>query len=251
MDNNGELAFPVQISLNEIAAHYAAYNNDIAIFKKNDLVKLDLGVAVNGAIGDTAVSVCIGCDKSEIIQAAENALKEAINVIRAGITLAEVGRVIEGEIREMGFFPIKNLSGHSMERYMVHSGINIPNYDSSEKNKLVEGMVIAIEPFATNGDGFVRDGKVSDIYRLIEKKNVRDMSSRRILEYIWNERKTLPFSKRHLLGKFSEFKVNMALRSLSNLLYSYPHLVERSGGIVSQAEHTVLITKDGCDVMTL
>lgn len=252
LDNNGDLAFPVQISLNEIAAHYAAYPGDDITFKKDDFAKLDLGVMVNGAIGDTATTVCIGHEESKMILASESALKEVLKVVRAGVTLAEVGMTIENEIKSKGFLPIKNLSGHSMDKYLIHAGLNIPNYDTGEKIKLKEGMVIAIEPFATTGEGFVRDGKASDIYRLVGKKSVRDVSSRQVLEYIWDNRKTLPFCKRQLMKKFPEFKVNLALKSLANsgILYSYPHLVERSGGLVSQAEHTVLVTKDGCDILT-
>ena len=136
---------------------------------------------------------------------------------------------------------------------MVHNGINIPNYDTKESFKLKEGMVIAIEPFATTGDGLVKDGKDSDIFRLLTKKNVRDINARKLSNYIWEEKKTLPFSKRELLKKFSEYEVNIGLRNLINagILHSYKHLIEKTNGIVSQTEHSVLIKKDRCEILTI
>ena len=253
LDNNINLAFPIQLSINEIAAHYAAFVNDDIIFKKNDLIKLDIGVCVNGAIGDSAVSVGIGNKWDKLISASEIALNEAIKIVKDGITLGEIGKTIEDAIRKTGFKPIRNLSGHGLNLFMVHNGINIPNYDTKESFKLKEGMVIAIEPFATTGDGLVKDGKDSDIFRLLTKKNVRDINARKLSNYIWEEKKTLPFSKRELLKKFSEYEVNIGLRNLINagILHSYKHLIEKTNGIVSQTEHSVLIKKDRCEILTI
>lgn len=247
---NGELAFPVQISKNEIAAHYCPELYDEMEIKQGDLVKLDIGVHVGGKIGDTACSVDIGGDRNlELIRASKDALKVAIENMRPGIELRGVGKAIEEVVVGYGFNPIKNLSGHEIKDYELHAGLIIPNYDNGDETKLKEGQVFAIEPFATTGEGFVKDGKLSGIYHVMMPRNVR--SGREILKYVLENYKTLPFARRWLLEKFSEFKTNFSLRILERemVIEQYHQLVERTNGIVSQAEHTVIV-KDKPVVLT-
>ena len=158
----GKPAFPVQISINEIAAHYAPIKENLLI-KESDIVKLDVGAHVNGAIGDNAVTV--GNNK-ELIQASRDALNEAIKIIQIGTKLKDIGKIIDKTISSYGFNPIKNLTGHSIDIYEQHSGLSIPNYDDGDDTKLKKGMVIAIEPFATTGIGMIEEGKDSGIFKL-------------------------------------------------------------------------------------
>ena len=234
-------AFPVQVSINEIAAHFIPLSKDL-IFKKDDLVKLDVGISVNGKIGDSALSVDLGNNK-DLIKASEYALQEAIKVTKLGIKISKIGETIEESIRSKGFRVIKNLSGHEIKEYEEHSGLTIPNYDNDDDTKLKKGQIIAIEPFATTGSGYVEDGKESGIYKIINIKNVRNDITKDVLKYIVEEYKTLPFSKIWLLKKFPEFKVNFALRIMEkeNILYQYKQLIEKSREKVSQAEHTLFI----------
>ena len=235
----GKPAFPSQISINEIAAHYAPVKEDFPI-KENDIVKLDVGVHVNGAIGDNAVTV--GKNK-ELIQASRDALNEAVKIVQIGTKLREIGRVIDETISSHGFKPVKNLTGHSIDLYEQHAGMSVPNYDDGDDTELEKGMVIAIEPFATTGIGLIEEGKDSGIFKLERLKNVRTQISREVLEFIAKEYKTLPFTKRWLFDKYQEFKVNFALRNLERegIISQYKQLPEKSKGIVSQAEHTLLI----------
>ena len=238
----GKPAFPVQISVNDIAAHYNPGKDEAYTFKNGDLVKLDLGVHINGCIADTAVTVDLGNNKA-FIDAAEYALKEAIKVGRPGTRLGDVGKVIEDCIKERGFNPVKNLSGHEIKMYEEHAGLNIPNYNNRDKTELKEGQIIAIEPFATNGIGLIEEGKDSEIYKAVKQKSTRDSIARDILLKIIADYKSLPFAKRWLIKKFPEFKVNYALRLLEReeILYHYKQLVEKSNGLVSQAEHTLIV----------
>jgi len=235
----GKPAFPVQISINEIAAHYAPIKENLLI-KESDIVKLDVGAHVNGAIGDNAVTV--GNNK-ELIQASRDALNEAIKIIQIGTKLKDIGKIIDKTISSYGFNPIKNLTGHSIDIYEQHSGLSIPNYDDGDDTKLKKGMVIAIEPFATTGIGMIEEGKDSGIFKLERPKNVRTRISKEILDFIINEYHTLPFTKRWLFREFQEFKVNFALRNLENegIISQYKQLPEKSKGLVSQAEHTLFI----------
>ena len=235
----GKPAFPAQISINEIAAHYSPVKEDFSI-KESDIAKLDVGVHVNGAIGDNAVTV--GNNK-ELIQASRDALNEAIKIIQIGTKLRDIGKVINQTISSYGFNPVKNLTGHSIDIYEQHSGLSIPNYDNGDNFKLEKGMIIAIEPFATTGIGMIEEGKDSGIFKLEKIRNVRTQISNEILDFIVEEYKTLPFTKRWLLKKFPEFKVNFALNNLEKegIIDQYKQLPEKSKGLVSQAEHTLLI----------
>ena len=245
----GRPAFPAQISINHVAAHCIP-DKDV-VFKEDDVVKLDVGVHVKGKIGDNARTIIFNAKHKKLIEASRAALDAALNIIKPGITLAKIGSVIDAAITARGFQTVKNLSGHLLEEYEQHAGLTIPNFDNQDTTELEEGMVVAIEPFATTGNGMVEDGKDSGIYKVMDVKNIRDASSRQILQHILEEYKTLPFAKRWLLKKFSEFKVSFALRTLKRegILHEYKQLVEVSKGLVSQAEHTVIVG-NSCKIIT-
>ncbi|MBI4159336.1 type II methionyl aminopeptidase [Candidatus Woesearchaeota archaeon] len=247
----GKCAFPAQFSINDIAAHYTAFVEDKIIFKKGDLVKVDIGVHVNGAIGDNARTVDLG-DNIKMIDASLEALNEAIKLVKEGTKLRDIGKVIEKTIISKKLKPVKNLSGHLIERYTEHAGFNVPNFDNIDETELEEGMVIAIEPFATNGIGMIFDGKKSSIYAVVSENSVRDQITRDVLKFIKEEYQTLPFCKRQLIRHFPEFKINFALRNLVryDVIKEYTHLPEKEKGLVSQAEHTVLVEKKGCKILT-
>ena len=236
----GGLAFPTQISINEIAAHYNPSVNDELKFKKEDIAKLDIGVHVNGYIADTALSIDLGGNE-DLKKASAEALKEAIKEVQIGTELGKIGKIIEDTIRSFDFNPIKNLSGHELKQYDLHAGLTIPNYDNKDNTTLEKGMMIAIEPFATSGVGIIKEGKGAEVYKLMEIKGVRNPTTKKVLKFIENTYKTLPFSKRVLIKKFGN--VSFPLRILENerMILEYTQLVEKSGAKVSQAEHTVLI----------
>ncbi|MEK6835828.1 MAG: type II methionyl aminopeptidase [Nanoarchaeota archaeon] len=242
-------AFPVQVSINEMAAHFTINEDDFK-FKENDVVKLDVGAHIEGAIGDNAITIDLGNNK-ELVKASELALKEAIKIVKPSTKINEIGMVIEKIIKEFGFKSVRNLSGHSIQEYEEHAGMTIPNYDNKDETELEEDQVIAIEPFATDGIGLVEDGKLSNIYKIINLKPVRDNIARELLRFIAQEYKTLPFARRWLLKKFPSFKVNFGLRILEreNILHHYPQLSEKSKGLVSQVEHTLLV-KDQPKILT-
>lgn len=249
-----KLAFPVNLSLNNIAAHYIAFPEDKTQLKSADILKVDIGVEYNGCIGDTARSFEINtATNKKLIQASESARDNAIKIIKAGIELWEIGKIIEDTIKSYGFLPVKNLSGHGLAKFTVHADPTIPNYNDGDKTKLKEGQIIAIEPFATTGSGFIKEGKPSTIYRLSEFKPVRDLTSRKILELVLKEYKTLPFSKLAIVKKFPSLLTTLALNSLEKqgIICQYAQLPEESpNSLVSQSEHTVLVEKNSCRILT-
>lgn len=287
----GKPAFPVNLSINDIAAHYTPFYNDET--KAHGLLKIDLGVQIDGFIADTAFSIDLenSDENKKLIKAGENALNNAIKLIKekidndnklinknkdannelvnkkevinkgmagedgkvlgCGVKLSEIGATIQQTIEKHGFSPIVNLSGHSMGKYDLHSGITIPNTNDNKNIKLKEGLY-AIEPFSTSGNGKIQDGNLSGIYIINKVKNVRSQSARKILDFIQKEYQTLPFCSRWIIKKFGA-KSLFALRELENneVIKQFEQLVEVSHAKVSQAEHTVLIDRDKVIVTTM
>ena len=240
----GKPAFPVQISCNEIAAHFCAEADDEIIFE-DQVVSLDLGVHVNGAIGDNAYTIDLSGKHNDLVKAAQKAMEEALKVVQVGTELREIGRAIQETITGLGFNPVRNLSGHGLDLYNIHTKPNVPNIEDSNRFKIKEGMAFAIEPFSTNGSGVVRELGNATVFMLQNKKPVRNPITRQILEEI-ESYEGLPFCRRWLVRKFGQ-KANFALRELSQLemIHEFPPLVEEKKGIVAQAEHSVLIDNDG------
>ena len=249
MELGAKPAFPVNISINEIAAHSIPKHNDESKFKEGNLIKLDVGAHIEGCIGDTAATISLGNNK-EIIKAVEDALKNAIKTIQIGTKINEIGKTIQETIQSYGFSPIQNLSGHLIEQYKQHAGITIPNFDNNNQTELKENQIIAVEPFATNGIGLIYEGKPSGVYKLETIKNTRNTTAREILKYIIEEYNELPFAKRWLIKKFG-LKAVLALNSLERekILYQFAELPEKNKGLVSQAEHTLLI-QDKVKILT-
>ena len=147
-------AFPVNTSINEVAAHYTAEPNDEIVITEDDLVKIDLGAQIDGYIADTAVTVCYNPQYDTLVQGAESALNNAMSMMKVGVKSSDVGRTIEKTIKDLGLIPIGNLSGHSLEQYTIHAGKSVPNIWSIGSFTFQEEQAFACEPFVTTGEGF-------------------------------------------------------------------------------------------------
>jgi len=242
IDLGGKIAFPPQLSLNHIAAHYYPDFNDTIILN-DEVVKIDVGVHVNGYIGDTACTVDLSGKNKKLVDASRQALNEAIKIIKPGITIAKIGETIQKTISSFGLAPVKNLSGHGLGLYKIHESPSIPNYDSGETITLEENQLIAIEPFATNGVGMIQEGTSSTLFSLIKKRPIRMQSSRNLLKFILNNYGDLVFAKRWLRNHFKPVELEFALRDLlrNEIIRWHPPLGEKANGLVSQAEHTVIV----------
>lgn len=240
-DLGGKPAFPVQISCNETAAHYCPEDDD-KIILNDQLVSLDIGVHVNGCIGDNAVTVDLSGKNKELVKASEDALKAASEILKVGAKLKDIGKAIQTAIENHGFKPVRNLSGHGLDSYDIHSKPTIPNYDNGDNTTLSKGMIIAIEPFATTGIGLIEEKGKPSVFSLAGKKPVRVNFVRKVMEQI-ESYNGLPFTTRWLTKKFSEPQTRFALNQFKKLdiLKEYPPLVEKTNGLVSQAEKSFVI----------
>lgn len=245
----GQLAFPAQISLNEVAAHSCSDLNDQTTLT-NQIVKLDIGVHLQGCIADTALTVDLSGKHQKLVLASQQALNEALKLATPGTNLAEIGQKIHEIITFYGFAPVKNLSGHGLEEYNIHAPPSIPNFNNGSQITLKEGQVIAIEPFASTGAGFVQESSPPTVFSLIRERPVRDPITRNILQEI-KTYQDLPFAKRWLERKFGAPKTNFALKILlqNSCLQPHPPLFDQNRGLISQAEHS-LIVKDTPIVFT-
>ena len=248
-------AFPVNTSFNEVSAHYTAEPNDPKTVSDADLVKIDLGAQVNGYIADTAVTVNYDPQYDSLVQAAENALQAAMSMIKVGVKSKDVGRKIQNTIMDMGFKPIANLSGHSLDQYTIHAGKTVPNMWTIGSFSFSENEAFACEPFVTtkNALGFVRNGKIKNIYALVSRKKTKDDEADKLLEYIWNNFNMLPFALRWIVKEWEEKEARKMLDFLikKKVVKAYAILVEANGKTVAQAEHTFIPTETGVTVTTI
>ena len=250
----GKPAFPCNVSINEVAAHYTSPPGDAKKIPRKSLVKVDIGVHVDGYVTDTAVSISFNPEYDVLVKTAEEALKTAVSAIRPEMSTSKIGTVIEKTIKARGFKPIANLTGHQVGRFLVHAGTAIPNVGQLSFSKVRLGGVYAIEPFVTlpEAAGRVENGEEALIFRFLKSKALKNMNAGRLLEYIEKNFRTLPFAERWLNGVVPKEHHQEAFRELLNsrAIMSYPVFVEVSGKPVAQAEHTVLLAKDGSIVLT-
>lgn len=255
LKRGAKCAFPVNASINEIAAHYTAEPNDPITIKDTDLVKIDLGAQINGFIADTAVTVCYDPQYDGLVQAAEEALSKAMSMVKIGVKASDVGRTIETTIKQMGFKPIANLSGHSLEQYTIHAGKTIPNIWSIGGFTLSGESAYACEPFVTTaeGGGFVRNGKIKNIFALNSRKKTKNEEADKLLDYIWENFNMLPFALRWITKKWDEKEARNLLDYLisKKAVQAYPVLIEIHEQRVAQAEHTFIPNENGALVTTI
>jgi methionyl aminopeptidase len=250
----GKPAFPTGIGINQVTAHYAPQEGDESIFGETDLMKVDFGVHIDGYVTDTAVSLSYNPEHELLLSAAERCLETAVTTARSESRTGEIGREIRREASRFGFTTIENLTGHTVDRYVVHAGKSIPNLYMPGMQSLKKGDVFAIEPFVTEGRaaGYVVDSDVETIFSLVARKRTGDRDSDALSERVWNERKTLPFTPRWYSDEFGRGKIFGILKKLvaKRVMRAYPMLVEASGALVAQFEHTMALDDGGLVVLT-
>ncbi|MGC9009430.1 MAG: type II methionyl aminopeptidase [Sulfolobales archaeon] len=244
IEYGGRPAFPTNISIGYEAAHYTPYVNDKKIFPEKGVVKIDIGVHIDGYIADMARSVDLGGEYSSLVEASEEALLKAIEKINIGVSAREIGRIIENTAKSYGYKTIKNLSGHKLDRYKLHAGYNVPNYpDPLALWRFSNNTAYAIEPFLTNGRGYVDDDKSTvTIYSASKRNKIPSNNLEEdILRKILERYDSLPFCGRWVRDLFPNPDKLLYTFYQKKYLNGYPLLIEISTAQVAQAEDTIVI----------
>lgn len=248
-----EPAFPCNVCINDVAAHYTSTPYDNKIVGEGDVVKIDLGAHVNGFIADTATTLSFNAEYDDMVQAAQKVLGEALNVVRDGAKVSDIGKVISDGCAKRGYKPITNLSGHMMEQYQIHAGISIPNVWVAGTAVLKANRSYAVEPFLTtlDGAGRVIEGDSTTIFSLISRKKTEDRKLDDLMEQIWTRYRTLPFAARYFKDySYGEMEKMITVLVRRRILHGYPILVEAKGKCVAQAEHTIVPQENGASIIT-
>lgn len=253
-EKGGQPAFPCNVSINEITAHYTSPPGDMSVIPPKSLVKVDIGAHIDGYIADTAITICFNPEYENLVRTAKEALNTAINTIHSGISTSKLGSAIQKTIETYGCKPISNLTGHQIGRYLIHTGKSLPNVSHLIGSKIEMGEVVAMEPFVTipKAAGRVKEGNRATIFRFKKAKSLKNIYSKRLMEYIEKNFKTLPFAERWLNGVVPKEEHFIAFQELlkSKCIVRYYVFIEASGKPVAQAEHTVLVLEKGCRVLT-
>lgn len=246
-DRGAGLAFPVNISRNEQAAHYTPFPGDASVLRPGDVIKLDVGAHVEGLIADTADTVEVGSSRhSDLIQSAREALEVALASTRAGADLSEVGGAVESVISAAGFRPVENLRGHMLRRYELHAGIHVPSVRERPGNRIpADGVALAVEPFASTGRGRVEGMGDSHIHRLLPAASRRDECAP-----MWEATRGLPFSERAAQEILGSGASKILRRWRARRLCEHYEVLGEPGAIIAQAEHTILVFPDRTIVTT-
>jgi methionyl aminopeptidase len=253
----GACAFPVNLCINHIAAHYTSpIKDDELTIKEGDIVKYDMGVHIEGYIVDTAFSVSFNDAPvlENIITATEVAVQKAISMAKPEVNTKDIGKAIEKIVKGFKYNPIKELGGHQIERWTVHGKKSLPELGSQGGDKMEEGDVFAVEIFASTGEGSVHSTKSSYIYGLnpyTGRVPLRRKASKQILGFVNKNYKTLPFAERWVAKEF-RMGVLFGLQELiqTNKIRTHYVLAEQKGEYVAQSEETIIITEDGCEKLT-
>lgn len=267
--DNGGFAFPLGISVNEISAHDSAMVDDDRILKKNDVVKIDLGIHVNGCIVDSAFTMIVDGDDdfvkmyTPLLNATADATYTGISMSRPDTELKEISsaiqEVIESYELENGT-PIKavwGLGGHNILPYKVHGGkliLCVPHV-SQNNVRMKEDEVYAIETFASTGNGRVTQKNLSmcNHFMLSDSPRTTNKISETknpVIRWVQNKNNNLPFTQLWCTEiKNTKEKISDGIREKT--IIAHPPLCDVIGTYTSQLEHTIHIKENAVEILSL
>lgn len=241
------IAFPINLSVDGEAAHRTPKGEDDSTTGEDSVVCIDIGVHCDGYIVDAAKTVDLSGDNRGLIEATNHALNQAIDFIEAGVDISDLGSVVESELQESGYKPIRNLNGHGLKRYDLHADPTIYNTSGMRSRKFEEGEVVAVEPFGSTGSAKVSKMGNTEIYQLDQDTSVRDRRARKLKEEISSKYPKLPFAKRWLESRNADYSLRKLVRR--NVVEEH-QVLGITDGIIAQSEHTILIEENGCRVLS-
>ncbi|KAI9755264.1 MAG: Methionine aminopeptidase 2 [Lichina confinis] len=248
------MGFPTGLSLNNCAAHYTPNAGNKMVLAKEDVMKVDFGVHVNGRILDSAFTMTFDPVYDNLAAAARDATNAGVREAGIDVRMSDIGSAIQEVMEsyevEIGgtTFPVKcirNLNGHSIEQYSIHGLKSVPIVKGGDQTKMEEGEVFAIETFGSTGKGYVRDDMETSHYAKrvdAPMTTLRLSSAKSLLNTINKNFGTLPFCRRYL-DRLGQEKYLLGLNNLvsSGIVEAYPPLCDIKGSYTAQFEHTILL----------
>ncbi len=254
LKQGGFIGFPMNVSINNVAAHYTSGIRDMTEFEEGMIVKLDLGVHVNGYVADTATTVSFSKNPAleNICTASEKSMQAAIDMLKVGAQTNDIGKKINEVIKSYKYQPIRDLSGHSLDRWTVHGSKQIPLIPQPTGQAVEEGDVFAVETFSSTGEGQTHPLQIGNIFQLALRHvpKIRNQAAKQLVGFIIKNYKTLPFSQRSWAKEIMvpRFALNELIST--GVLMEYKVLSDVKGSFVSQSEKTVYVHKDSVEILT-
>ncbi len=155
----GYRGFPASacISINNEVVH--GIPSEKRVIKEVDLVKIDVGVTLNGFVGDVADTFPVGQispGAALLVKATRQSLFEAVKVMKPGARLSDIGHAVESHVARFGFSPVRELAGHGVG-LRLHEDPLVPNYGRPGAGPILRpGMTFAIEPMINAGSWKVK-----------------------------------------------------------------------------------------------
>lgn len=257
------LAFPVAISVNNCAAHYGALRGEKNILKKDDVCKIDFGIHFDGYLVDSAFTVTFDDKYDKLIECAKEATNKGISLVVSDMIVGEIGEQIQEVIesyeidlngKTYRLKPIYDLSGHSIDRFKIHSGIPIPNIKPTDQlshlktTRIEPNKLYAVEPYATTGSGRVFSKPVCSHFcynyfdHHLDEKFQLTGQEHKLLAVIKQNYNSLPFNKRWIDELMnSNQTMNIFRLSKKGVLKDFPPLYDIDNSFNAQFENTVYI----------
>ncbi|KAL7273973.1 Methionine aminopeptidase 2 [Rhizina undulata] len=248
------MGFPTGVSINHCAAHYTPNSGNTIVLNKEDVMKVDFGVHINGRIVDSAFTMTFDPVYDNLLAAVKDATNTGIREAGIDVRMSDIGAAIQevmesyeveigGQIYQVK--PIRNLNGHNINQYQIHGGKSVPIVKGGDQTKMEEGETFAIETFGSTGKGYVRDDMETSHYaKNLDAPNValRLSSAKNILNVITKNFGTLPFCRRYL-DRLGQDKYLLGLNNLvaNGIVEAYPPLCDIKGSYTAQFEHTILL----------
>ncbi|KAL8658519.1 MAG: hypothetical protein Q9226_000932 [Calogaya cf. arnoldii] len=250
----GGMGFPTGLSLNHCAAHFTPNAGNKTILQKEDVLKVDFGVHINGRIVDSAFTMAFDPVYDNLLAAAKDATNAGVREAGIDVRMSDIGAAIQEAMEsyemELGgqTLPVKcirNLNGHDIIQYSIHGRKSVPIVKGGDQTKMDEGETFAIETFGSTGKGYVRDDMETSHYaKKADAPNVplRVSSARTLLSSISKNFGTLPFCRRYL-DRLGHEKYLLGLNNLvsNGIVEAYPPLCDVKGSHTAQFEHTILL----------
>lgn len=248
------LAFPTGCSINHCAAHYTPNAGDPTVLGADDVVKMDFGTHIKGRIIDCAWTMTFNDKFDPLVNAVREATEMGIRTAGIDARLCDVGAAIQ-EVMESHEIEldgktyqvksIRNLNGHSISPYQIHSGKTVPIIKGGETTIMEENEFYAIETFGSTGRGVVHDDMECSHYMKnfdVGHVPLRLQRSKQLLNTINKHFGTLAFCRRWL-DRLGEERYLMALKDLGEkgIVEPYPPLCDVKGCYTAQFEHTILL----------